>query len=313
MTTAAPGALPRVSVITIFRDAERFLAEAIESVRAQSFGDWELLLIDDGSRDGGTAIARAYAEREPERVRYLDHPQHANCGMSASRNLGIRASRGALIAFLDADDVWSASKLQQQVAILDAYPGVAMVCGAVRYWRSWAGGADELVATGHVYDSPVQPPEASLALYPLGRASAPCPSDLLLRRSAVLRVGGFEEHFSGPRQLYEDQAFLAKLYLDAPVYFARSVWLSYRRHEESCMSTVLAQGQYAEVRSYFLRWFADYLACQPMADRSVVRAVSRARWLADHPRIRGLFGAPTGATLRRAVRRIGRLARRATA
>ena len=88
---------PRVSVITIFLDAERFLAEALESVIAQSFREWELLLIDDGSRDGGPAIARRFAERKDYRIHYIRHADGANHGMSASRNLGLSRASGEFV------------------------------------------------------------------------------------------------------------------------------------------------------------------------------------------------------------------------
>src|SRR5438128_12540181 len=97
---------PLVSAIIIFLNAEQFIQEAIESVFAQTYDNWELLLVDDGSTDGSTAIARSYLERHPRRVRYLEHSEHANRGMSASRNIGSRYARGEYIAFLDADDVW---------------------------------------------------------------------------------------------------------------------------------------------------------------------------------------------------------------
>ena len=75
--------IPRVSSIISFLNEERFLQEAIESVFDQSFGDWELLLVDDGSIDGSTGIARRYAEMNPEKVRYLEHEGHRNRGTSA--------------------------------------------------------------------------------------------------------------------------------------------------------------------------------------------------------------------------------------
>ena len=102
---------PLVSVVTIFFNGERFLADAIESVLAQRFDRWELLLVDDGSTDGSTAIARGYASAHPDRIRYLEHDQHANLGMSPSRNVGIRASSAPYVAFIDADDVWLPAKL----------------------------------------------------------------------------------------------------------------------------------------------------------------------------------------------------------
>jgi glycosyltransferase involved in cell wall biosynthesis len=70
-------------------------------------------------------------------VRYLQHPGHANLGMSASRNLGIRQADGPYMAFLDADDVWLPAKLEQQVALLEAWPEAAMVYGPTLWWYSW--------------------------------------------------------------------------------------------------------------------------------------------------------------------------------
>ena len=96
--------MARVSAIVIFLNEERFLAEAIASVRAQTFRDWELILVDDGSSDGSAGIARAAAEEDP-RIRVLAHPGGANRGMSASRNLGLSDARGEFVAFLDGDDL----------------------------------------------------------------------------------------------------------------------------------------------------------------------------------------------------------------
>lgn len=273
---------PRVSVITIFLNAERYLPEAIESVLTQDFPDLELILVDDGSTEACSTLARRYVGQDP-RVRYLDHPGHQNRGMSASRNLGISAARGAFIAFIDADDVWLPGKLREQVAIIEANPELAMVCGTVRYWYSWNGSEDVLIPTGHVRNRIVPPPEASLALYPLGAAAAPCPSDLLLRRDAVEAVGGFEEHFTGARQLYEDQGFLAKLYLAAPVFFSDRVWLNYRQHADSCVAEVTRKGRYDEVRLYFLTWLEQYLAGLPDPDPRVKAALRRALWPYRHP------------------------------
>src|ERR687898_692015 len=130
---------PLVSVIIIFLDAQRFIREAIESVFGQTYSNWELLLVDDGSTDAGTDIALHYAGRYPQKVRYLEHPGHQNRGMSASRNLGIRHARGEYVAFLDADDVWLARNLEQQVTTLGAHPEAGMVYGNTQYWYNWTG------------------------------------------------------------------------------------------------------------------------------------------------------------------------------
>lgn len=84
---------PRISIVVPVYNAERYLDDTIRSVLAQSFREWELLLVDDGSTDGSTAIARRCAAADPARVRCLEHPGHANRGQFASRVLG-RATRG---------------------------------------------------------------------------------------------------------------------------------------------------------------------------------------------------------------------------
>src|SRR3712207_5555672 len=132
-----------VSVITTFLDEEKFIKEAIESVLAQRYDNWELLLVDDGSTDSSTQIALRYAQRYPEKVRYLEHPGHENRGRSATRNLGIANARGEYIAFLDADDAWLPHKLQQQVAILNSHPEAGMVYGRTLLWYSWSGNPDD--------------------------------------------------------------------------------------------------------------------------------------------------------------------------
>ena len=68
---------PRVSIVTPFLDAARFIEEAIESVVAQTYASWELLLVDDGSSDGSTEIAMRYAAACPSKIRYLSHPMRA--------------------------------------------------------------------------------------------------------------------------------------------------------------------------------------------------------------------------------------------
>lgn len=118
-----------VSVVMVFFNEERFLQEAIDSVFAQSYDNWEMLLVDDGSTDKSSEIALGYAERYSEKMLYLEHDGHRNRGTSASRNLAIRNAKGEYIAFLDADDVWLPCILEQQVAIMDSQPEAALVCG----------------------------------------------------------------------------------------------------------------------------------------------------------------------------------------
>ena len=279
---------PLVSIITIFLNAGRYIEEAIVSVFAQEYPRWELLLVDDGSSDEGTAIARRYAETHPDRVRYLEHPGHVNRGMSASRNLGIASSRGSLIALLDADDAWLPVKLARQVAILGDHPDAGMVFGRTLYWYGWTGRPEDIgrdfspryaVESGTL----VEPPTLLLRSYPLGHGKAPCPSDFMFRAEVIERTGSFEDSYIGPLQMYEDQAFLAKIYLKEKVYVSGELWDRYRQHPESCVSTVQQAGKYDAVRLHFLDWLEGYLGREQVSDERIWRACRRARWLRGRP------------------------------
>ena len=264
--------MPVVSVVLIFLNEERFLEEAVHSVCAQTLADWELILVDDGSTDRSTKIARALASRDA-RIRYLEHPRHENRGMAASRNLGAANTTAPYIAFLDGDDVWVPTKLAEQVDLLERMPEVAMVNGASRYWYSWdpaATRSDETVLTGGVADRRIDPPEAVLTIYPLGVLDGPG-VDLLVRRSVFDAVGGFEERFRG---LYEDQSFVIKVFLRYPIYMSSRAWILYRQHDESCCAQI-SQSAYHRVRGVFLDWLKDDV--ERLGDPRVSAALRRAR------------------------------------
>jgi glycosyltransferase involved in cell wall biosynthesis len=246
-----------VTAIIIFLDAERWLAEAIDSVRAQTLADWELLLVDDGSRDGGSALARAEAARTPERIRYLEHPGHRNRGMSAARNLGLRHARGQAVAFCDADDVWLPDKLARQHAILTAHPEAGMVASAMQYWFSWTGNEadrarDHVPSSGLAPETLVGPPELLLRLL-RNETRSPGTCSVLVRRSAADAVGGFERRFRG---MYEDQAFLAKICLTSSVVVTDDVVARYRQHPGSSYARARRAGVAAEAELTYLEWLA---------------------------------------------------------
>jgi glycosyltransferase involved in cell wall biosynthesis len=268
------GAMPLLSVVVIFLNAERYLEEAVQSVRDQELADWELILVDDGSTDRSTLIAREMAD-EDDRIRYVDHPGHENRGMSASRNLGAALTTGPLIAFLDADDVWAPGKLAEQVDLLERMPDVAMVSGATLRWYSWdpaSTEADRAVAPGGFADQRLDPPEAALTLYPLRERTGPV-CEVLVRRSAFEAVSGFEERFRG---LYEDQAFYIKVYLRYPIYISSRSWLRYRQHDASHCGK-LSRGDAWRRRDDFLDWLQELEHVGQLDDPRVSAAVRRRR------------------------------------
>jgi glycosyltransferase involved in cell wall biosynthesis len=264
-----------VSVVLPFFNEERFLDEAVQSVRAQTLADWELILVDDGSTDQSTSIARSLTAQDG-RIRYADHPRHENRGRSASRNLGVARSTGPYIAFLDADDVSFPHRLAEQVDVLESMPDVAVVAGATEHWYSWDPASikgDRIVPAGTWWsgmaDQRLDPPQAMLALYPLGHGTSIGVTGLV-RRGVVEAVGGFEDRFRG---LYDDQAFLAKIYLEYPIYISSRIWYRYRQHDTSCCGST-KRADYWRTRGVFLEWLDSHVGprCDPRVDAAVRRA-----------------------------------------
>ncbi len=267
---------PSVSVIMPFLDSERFLEEAIASVVAQTYNAWELLLVDDGSTDASAEIARRYVQGSAGQIRLLQHRGRANLGASASRNLGIRHARGKYIALLDSDDVWLPFKLEEQVPLLERMQDVGAVYGHTLRWYSWTGKPedaerDEMPYLGVPLDRRVAAPELLIRCL-RGRAAIPTTCSLLMRRSAVERSGGFEESF---RATFTDQAFYTKLLLNTPVYVADRCWDRYRRHPDSCYSSLESAGRFRAARLHYLEWAAEFLETRGVGGTPVSRA---ARW-----------------------------------
>ncbi|MFZ9914607.1 MAG: glycosyltransferase family 2 protein [Phycisphaerales bacterium] len=261
--------VPRVTVVVIVRNGERFLGEALESIVAQRFDGWEVVVVDDGSSDGSRAVAEAFASRMPERFRVATHDGGANLGMSASRNLGIALARGELVTFLDHDDAMLPEKLGRQVALLDAHADAAAVVGPNLRWLWWHEGApdDEPQDLGTNGRTLLEPP-GLLPVF-LTRTSA-TPQAPMVRREAILAVGGFDDEF---RDMYEDQVFLAKLFLDHRVLVIDEVLQRYRQHDDSCVRRAHRERRHLHARARFLRW----LAARPGLPRGLADLVARER------------------------------------
>jgi glycosyltransferase involved in cell wall biosynthesis len=292
-TTAEPSRLrdctgaasqPLVSVIVIFLNAAEFIQEAIESVFTQGYQHWELLLVDDGSTDASRSIALDYAAQYPAQVRLLEHPARQNRGMSASRNLGIANAKGKYIAFLDADDVWLPGKLAQQVALLEAQRRAAMVVGRAQWWYSWTGNTEDqlrdyIFAPGIPPNTLTEPP-ALLSRFLRVPETSPCTCSVLVRRSVVEQVGGFEERFPG---LYEDQAFFAKVCLAGPVFVSGECSARYRQHPNS--HSAAREAEQSTARRAFLRWLAEYMSKQATANGREGRRLLRKLWPCKFPNL----------------------------
>ena len=280
-----------VSVIMPFLDVAPFLGEAIESVRAQTYPRWELLLCDDGSTDGSSDIARHYAALDPSRIRHLTHADGATHGASAARNLGIAAARGEVIALLDGDDVWFPAKLEEQLAILAERPDADALYGVTELWYSWTGAPEDAARDsrppGGIASNTLLPPRALLAGMLRRELLVPCTCSIVVRTEAVRRSGGFVDEF---RHIYTDVAFYSRLSLVASVLYVERCWDRYRRHPTSAYSEVQRRGEGREARLHWLTWLDRYLdGTDARDDRELRIAVRASLRRVRHPRLFGML------------------------
>ncbi|MGF9965821.1 glycosyltransferase family 2 protein [Bacillus rhizoplanae] len=106
---------PCVSVITPSYNSARFITETIQSVQQQTYEQWEMIIIDDGSTDDSVSIITEYIKND-SRIRLLSLKQ--NVGIAAARNIGLKEARGKYVAFLDSDDIWFPHKLYEQISFM---------------------------------------------------------------------------------------------------------------------------------------------------------------------------------------------------
>jgi glycosyltransferase involved in cell wall biosynthesis len=219
---------PAVSVVVATYNYGRFLAGAVESVLTQTFRDLEVIVVDDGSTDGtNTVIAPFLCDR---RVRYL-HTEHI--GQPAAKNTGIRAARGRLLAFLDADDVWLPPKLEMQIALLKENPTVGVVYSR-RLLMDESGQPLE-------YEQPAL--FRGRVLDAMFRNNFVCFSSALVHRRVVTHVGHFDE--SLPLAIdYEfwlrAASWYAFDYVDEPLVHYRTGHASLSRRTEERLRVAFA-------------------------------------------------------------------------
>jgi GT2 family glycosyltransferase len=181
----APQAEPLITVVVPCFNEERFVGDTLESLRRQRFTDWECIVVDDASTDGSLAEIWRYAKVD-ERIRVIRHK--VNSGLSASRNTGLRAARGAYVTFLDADDMLMADSLLERAEMLaaiddDAVAGV--YCGV-----QIVGEAIDIDA---LPPTPRSGPEATVDFVSSGHICPFTAHAPLLRTDVVRGMGGFDE------------------------------------------------------------------------------------------------------------------------
>ncbi|MEQ8998305.1 MAG: glycosyltransferase [Coleofasciculus sp. B1-GNL1-01] len=210
---------PIISVILPVYNGEKTIKETVRSVLSQTFSEFELIIINDGSADSTVDIVSSI---EDERIQVFSYP---NAGQPASRNRGIAKAQGDYIAFIDADDLWTADKLEAQYKALQDNPQAALAYS----WTDWIDESGELLKRGSYITESGDVLSKLLLNDFVANGSNP-----LIRRQALLEVGGFDESLSNAH----DWDMWLRLAVRYPFVAVASPQVLYRKSTSSMSANI---------------------------------------------------------------------------
>lgn len=120
----------KISIITASYNYEDYIKETIESVLTQTYLNWELIIVDDGSKDNSLEVINSYAQKN-DKIKVFTHKNNINKGLVETIKLGLSHSEGDYIAFLESDDIWNSNYLEEKVKIFKAEPEVGLIFNSV--------------------------------------------------------------------------------------------------------------------------------------------------------------------------------------
>lgn len=262
---------PAVSVALAVYNGEAFLPETLDSVRAQTFQDYELIVIDDGSTDNTAAIVNDYAAHDA-RVRVFRQP---NRGFVTTCNEALQRARGRYVAHLDADDLAHPERFRLQYEYLEAHPQAVVVCSD--FYQLYPSGVRVLCQLPRADDELVQR---------LFAANCIAHSSIMMRTAAARQVGMYSPDWN----TVEDYELYFRLQPLGQIHNIPQALTTWRVHEQS----ISAQHEFEQVRlGVRLRW---HLLCQGQVPWTYLRYLWR-------PCLKALLPRPALALYKRTIRR----------
>jgi len=224
---------PKVSVIIPTYNRARSVSSAIQSVLDQTFEDFEIIVVDDGSTDNTKEVIKSFKDKK---IHYLRHIK--NKGSQAARNTGIKHSKGKFIAFLDDDDMWLPQKLERQLTIIEDKPDIGVIYTGFVF-----------ISDGKVYYV-YTPSLRGNIYYDVLKKTVAATSTVLLRRECFNKVGFFDEHL--PR--YEDWDLWIRLAKHFKFDFIKEPLVLCRFHEGfyflPCNAVIQLEGRKLMFKKY---------------------------------------------------------------
>jgi glycosyltransferase involved in cell wall biosynthesis len=249
--------------------AARFLPETLNSVKAQSFSDWELIVVEDGSNDGTEAIVKAFSEQVFQRVRYLRHEN--NSGLTATRNTAAEAAENNWLAILDADDLWESDHLAKCAEVIQRGEHSIVHGGSVLFDSDSGQNFETRAPSDETIEN--LPESVFTQDYIIQ------PSSVVLEKSLWKRVGGFNTEFQHVEDL---EMWLRCLRAGARIGYSGRITCRYRKHRAamSAESYPMAAA-FARVYQSHLDWDVISLKLREERVFDALMAAGKLSWRTD--------------------------------
>lgn len=252
--------MSKISVIITSFNQKDLLVEAIESVLRQTLPPYEVIVCDDASRDGSRELIAEYTRRYPTLIRAITHSE--NLGIARNRSSGLQAASGELITWLDGDDVFLPTKLEQEYAAFNSDPDVRWVYSQVSELREY---------TGEVLPRFQDPPSGYIFAY-VAQSMGRAPRNMLVDAEVLREVGYFDPELS----LYEDYDLLLRLAFRFKCAYCSQPGMEYRIHGRGVHRSDQSRHQQAfeQLQVKFLRLISG----APKRDRQFYESLLLGTW-----------------------------------
>lgn len=252
--------MPRLSILIPAYNAEKFIAKTIDSVLAQTYTDWELIIVEDKSTDNSYRIIKQYEAQYPEKIKAFQND--TNLGMMQNWNKGIDLCKSELFVKLDADDIWLPTFLEKSIAVLDQYPEVGLVF--TKYVNIDAN--DSIIPNTEITlpDFATEKPFSTIPLVQLGQDKMLQYPILrqglsVMRRAIFDEIGKYRFLISKDTQAATDTEFYFRLGLHHAIYCINETLYHYRIHATSISKTdtdsQLSSKKMYEIKRCILEYF----------------------------------------------------------
>ena len=219
----------KISFITASFNYAKYISETIESVINQTYEDWELIIVDDGSKDNSIEIINSYVNKYPEKIRLLTHPNNENRGLKETVKLGVKNATGDFVAFVESDDYIRKDYLEKKLEILKKFPDIKFIYNDVEMVGDLSGAdvkTDTLDIVRKVFEGKDYP--VSLCNFMPITNLVPTFSCVMVERKVLSKC-----NFNTPQNAWLDWWLWGQIAVDNKFYFIKEKLSYWRLHNES--------------------------------------------------------------------------------